>query len=59
MQYNKIFGFLYSLANLRVIKLDAMLNKMMTLAVFETPLSDIDMNDPVDLIPASTKLKTR
>ena len=31
---------------------------MMTLADFETPLSDVDMDDQVDLIPASTKSKT-
>ena len=31
---------------------------MMTLADFGTPLSDVDMNDPVDSIPTSTKSKT-
>ena len=30
---------------------------MMTLADFETPFSDVDMEDPVNSIPASTKSK--
>ena len=37
---------------------DAMLDEMMILADFETPLSDVDKNDRIDLIPASTKSKT-
>ena len=37
---------------------DAMLDELMTLVDFETPLSNVDMVDPVDSIPASTKSKT-
>ena len=37
---------------------DAMLDEMMTLADFETTLLDVDTEDPVDLIPASTRSKT-
>ena len=35
-----------------------MLDEMMTLADFETPFPDVDMEDPASLIPASTKSKT-
>ena len=35
-----------------------MLDEMMTLADFKTPFSDVDLDDPVDSIPASTKSKT-
>ena len=37
---------------------DALLDEMMTLADFEAPLSKVNMVDPVDSIPASTKSKT-
>ena len=37
---------------------DAMLDEMMTLADFDTPYSDVNKKDPVDLIPAGTKSKT-
>ena len=37
---------------------DALLDEMMALADFETTLSDVDMDDPVDSILASTKSKT-
>ena len=37
---------------------DAMLDEMMTLADFETPLLHLEKKDPVDLIPESTKSKT-
>ena len=36
---------------------DVMLDEMMTSANFETPLSNVNMVDPVDSIPASTKSK--
>ena len=39
-------------------ELNAMLDKMMTRADFETLLSNIDMIDPINSIPASTKSKT-
>ena len=42
----------------RNTKPDAILNEMMTCADFKTPLSNIDIIDPVDSIPASTKSKT-
>ena len=37
---------------------DAMLDELMALADFETPISEVDIDDPVDSIPASTKAKT-
>ena len=37
---------------------DAMLDKMMTAADFDTPFSDVNKKDPVDSILASTKSKT-
>ena len=36
---------------------DTMFDQMTILADFETPLSDVDKNDPFDLIPSSTKSK--
>ena len=35
-----------------------MLDELMIIADFKTPLSHLDEKDPVDLIPASTKSKT-
>ena len=41
-----------------IIEPDAMLDEMMTRADFETLLLKVDMVDPIDLIPTSTKSKT-
>ena len=35
-----------------------MLDELMMIADFKTPFSEVDMDDPVDSIPESTKSKT-